>query len=289
MNYITLILLLVAISCNNENSAQDVPIANPESSYRLIENSEFDKAGQYIIALYVEFENPDGKVTQGAASGLIINDSYVCAAYHSVKKFSLKLKKIVGYYNLKNGAIPDTVTFDLNYKYSKSQYDFTKHKYDTLDPSTDILILKTIRKIRYTPLKYVSHAPRFQDTIFSVGFNKNPSKPIFDFEAAYSKVVSYYVNPVNPKAVYTVTLGGIVPGFSGGPIVNSSSEVLGLTLYGQDKFDEKYLRELLKNGYLEQEQYSDIERGYKVFGQKLSYALDIFFIKEKYFKGFIGQ
>jgi S1-C subfamily serine protease len=136
-------------------------------------------------------------------SGFLIDTNTIITCYHV---FSEPLKKPKYFVNMQGRIFPIKL-------------------YDSL-PNFDIAIYKANTKITYRPLPLGNfNDTNIGDTIFYLGYDADKQSHVVS-SARVSKIDSINVNGSEVKRIFFE--GTAIPGYSGGPILNSNGDVIAL-------------------------------------------------------------
>lgn len=255
-----------------------------------INSIDFVKAKSVTVICKVQLTNEDhSKLYSSSGCGFILNSKYLVTCYHIYKERpDMILKRFTVIYNIryfKNKLVYDSVDVDLNYKYSKNQYDFSKHIYNHNDESTDVIVLKLKNTISMPKENLSKKIPKLSETLYSFGFSRTKNMFSVNYDSSASSVL-YIFKPKSNNADYIASLGTHHEGFSGSPVLNFNGQIIGMTQTGIQQFPDMALIEIFKKKGLSSTLYNKIEIGYSN-GLRIGNSITMKYLIDKYLKGFI--
>ena len=221
--------------------------------------------------------------------GFVLNGKYLATCYHliSPEDTSFKFSNIYLTYNehfVHGKFFYDSMFLISKFKVKKNQYDFCKHRYNRNDFTTDFVILKLPKGLPTVKHIFYSNPPKFLDTVYSIGnhitgrfVNPTIKAGLFIFNYTMS-------DKLNP--IYFAFATDYTFGFSGSPLFNSKGEICGMIQYSIENTPTKILEKLLSDGKITPMIYNGVKQSYSQ-GEKLQFAIDIKYIKERYLKGYL--
>lgn len=267
-----------------ENNKEQMPTLfdsqeNRQSLYRKIELQR--------VAVVINFESNDGKRDFEMGGGFIINGKYVATCYHLQTAYPGKITSaFILYSKSLNSELYDSVPIDLNYKPTISQYDFSKHKYDSNDHSTDFIIYKLQKEIDPYVLDLSTSKIKVGDSVFAIAnIPKSKSDDYSNTHSILGRSKYLFSMPESRDDCYFYfCLGNLQAGFSGSPLYNVSGQIVGMYQF-EGKFDESHLEVLSSKG-LPKTAVDEILEGY---GKGLSTGayLSIDYILKRYMQGYL--
>jgi hypothetical protein len=271
-----LCLVLTTNICNAQDSLSVSKIARTQS-YRF----------------RVTFQSKDGhKAATQFGYGIILKGKYLATCYHAILSSNNDtLKDIYLFFNERhsnNKYVYDSVGVDLKYKAQKGQYDFSKHRYDPNDYTTDFVVLKLSKKIPGVNYKFNTTGISFDDSTFAVGNERTIIGNTVFLNASFvaSPFFCLCKHGPHPTAQFLYCLGDPAQGFSGTPLFNKKGEVLGVIQFGYDELSIPLLDSLREEGCISYDLYDRVINSYKN-GHHIFAAIDITFLKDTYLKGYL--
>ncbi len=238
---------------------------------------------------------PNGTTGRTAGCGFFINNSYFVTCYHLyLPHDNIRNQKLYAIYNIKsyNGkTVFDTVGLTLNYKTNRYQYNFKRHIFKRDDFSTDIVVFKTIRKVNVSSVALFKQQHSQFEKVVAIGMLNNNN---LDVKKASLLILGDHKDYPNENCTFIVFIGLANEGFSGTPIFNDDSKVIGIIQSGIQVQDSRDLEEQLKqldffNPHTKKTSLlfrKNVASSYKR-GDALGYGIDINSVMDNYLKGYI--
>lgn len=221
--------------------------------------------------------------------GFILKGEYVATCYHVFKgpptysPIEIKVK-----YSINNRDKPntyDSTYATINYKVNRYMYDFKKHSYDTSNPSTDFIILKLSKKVKYVPPVFDTGVLKMKERLVSVGRTSEGVMPEYGSEQLVLAKLVDFTNGYES----IVSRGFARPGFSGSPMFNKIGNIVGMVWGGQSEENAtSYLNELLNSNLISRQLYDETVKAIEDNHSSIhvAYATGIGYLLKKYMKGY---
>jgi hypothetical protein len=249
-----------------------------------------DLAASNLAVCRNEFKMPKGDTVTTITAGLIINGKYFVTCYHESFVPGGKLIDRMVFFNIaKTKEKKDSVLVDIHYKPTKNQYDFQKHKYDSTDHCTDILVYKLKRQVRIKKYVFANNYFNEGDSVYAVGMQMIKNQKSADPAFSISRITYKTIEKEDWECYHITYIGRIYHGFSGAALYNKKGEIIGLNLFGSDNLNDELKRDIIsfyESKYITSDTYNRIIEGYKK-GLVLFSAIDIQYVLNHYLKGYL--
>lgn len=227
----------------------------------------------------LNYEDDNGNKYKNKCCGFILGGEYFATCHHLIPNKRFHIKEIIvnfNYVQSGDSLVPrDSAHVDLGYKYLPTQYNFSKHNYDSTDIKTDFLILKLDSRFPEKKLLFKDGGLALNDTLYCIGLGVSKSgMTIYEFSAL--SFVSYLRNKEDSTNSFISFLGNVHEGFSGTPVYNSNGEIVGIVNLGWKKIDDlKKALQLDKDSpiYLNAQQAFEYKRNFGM-GIRAKYILN---------------